>query len=235
MSTEPETLSISVAEEIKTKEASPGTPASQLAKNKEENLPPEEIEKRQKIMLEYTRLSGRYCEPHKVKSRWVTEKDMPRVLADGKDMVAMCALPRGKYNGVSALAHSQIENKDPLRFFVLPNGQVVINAIIINHTKALVDKKEGCMSYPDKDMVIVQRYNRVTVLYQSLEKQEGSEEPKLSKKLEENVNGGVAHVFQHELSHLNGSYIYNEDFSPESSLWFGEGEVGIDEVNKMYE
>jgi peptide deformylase len=210
----PETLSIFVSDTVKTKEVPPGTPALDM-KEREESLPPEEVEKRRKIMLEYTRLSGRYCEPHNVKSKWVEDTDLPRVLADGKDLVAMCNLPRGKYSGIAALSHPQIDNKNPLRFFVLPNGMVVINPVIIKHTKVPLFKNEACMSYPDKPVkTMVPRYNKITVTYQTLSKLDEKSDAVLSNPITEELSGGTAHVFQHKIAHLNGNNLYDEDFDP---------------------
>ena len=204
---QPDTLSINVAEEIKTKEVPPGTPKPS-AKEKQEALPKEEIEKRQKVMLEYTRLMGRYCEPHNKKSRPVTEKDIDRLMADGKDLAAMCNLPRGKYSGISALAHPQIEDKDPMRFFVLSNGMVIINPTIDKHTKVPVFKNEACMSFFDRDVkTMVPRFNKVTVTYQTLERGEG-DKIVLSKPVTEELSGGQAHIFQHKIDHFDCVYIY---------------------------
>jgi hypothetical protein len=159
---------IKVTEQIKIGERPPGTPRL-THKQIEEALPKEEVEKRQRIMLEFTRLSSRYCPAHNKKSRWVGAVDIPRVLSDGKDLVAMCNLPRGKYSGIAALAHSQIDDKDPLRFFVLPNGMVIINPVIMTHTKAPITKAEGCMSFPDNEIKKdVTRFNKITVNYQTL-------------------------------------------------------------------
>lgn len=238
MSNDPNTLQINVSEAIKIGDVPPGTPAPTL-KQIEENLPPEEVEKRQKIMLEYTRLSSRYCDPHNIKSRWVTKDDLPRVIADGKDLAAMCNLPRGKYSGIAALAHPQIDNKDPLRFFVLPNGMVVINPVITSSTKSHVFKKEACMSFPDKDVIQeLPRFNKITVTYQTLALVDGNPDPVLSKTITETLNGGISHVYQHELGHLNGCNIYDEDYAPERSIGFGDGlpvDMGIwgeDEIPK---
>lgn len=204
---DPSILSINVAEEIKTKEVPPGMPKS-TPKEREEALPQEEVEKRQKVMLEYTRLMGRYCEPHTKKSRIVTDKDIERVMADGKDLTAMCNLPRGKYSGIAALAHPQIDDKDPLRFFILSNGMVIINPVIIDHTKAPVEKSECCMSFFDRDIKTnIPRYNKITVTYQTLEKGE-NDKVILSKPITEQLGGGQAHMFQHKMDHFECIYIY---------------------------
>lgn len=216
-------LKVSVAEEIQMKDVPPGTPAAAAQKQKEENLPPEELEKRQKIMLEYARLSGRYCPPHNKMSRWVTEADLERVIADGKDLVAMCNIPRGKYSGIAALAHSQIDDIDPLRFFVLPNGLVIINPVITEHTSIPIFKEEGCMSFPEHPMKnMVTRYNKVTATYQTLSKKDGTDTVTLSKPTTENLTGGTSHVFQHECSHLNGHNIYDEDHTADNAIGFGD-------------
>lgn len=224
MSNNPDTLQVSVTEDIKMTDVPPGTPARQTFKDREEALPKEEVEKRQRIMLEYTRLSGRYCPAHNKKSRWVEAADLPRVLADGKDLVAMCNLPRGKYSGIAALAHSQIDDKDPLRFFVLPNGMVIINPIITNHTKAPVFKDEGCMSFPDEDIKRnISRYNKCDVTYQTLGRENETSEPTLTKPITEHLTGGTSHVFQHECGHLNGCNIYDDNYEASKSIGFGDG------------
>lgn len=220
---QPEPLKIFVSENVKVEAVGPGM-QTPTAKEQEEKLPPEEVEKRQKIMLEYTRLLGRYCPPHNKQSRWVKPSDVLKVEADGKDLVAMCRLPRGAYGGIAALAHSQIDDKDPLRFFVLPNGMVIINPVITNHTKVPVYKEEGCMSFPDTPILsMVPRYNKVNVTYQTLAKEKDDSEPVLSKSISENVNGSIAHVFQHECGHLNGCNIYDPDFAIDKSVGFGDG------------
>jgi peptide deformylase len=218
-----EVLTLSVSDGIKTAEAPPGTPTP-TAKELEEKLPPEEVEKRRRVMLEYTRLCGRYCPPHNKKSRWVTKKDLQEVVADGKDLVAMCRIPRGKYSGISALAHPQIDDKDPLRFFVLPNGMVIINPVITGHTKVPVSKDEGCMSFPDRDIKTgIPRYNKVDVTYQTLTRKDEKSDPGLSLPITEKLSGGISHIFQHECGHLNGCNIYDSDYDSDKSLWLGDG------------
>lgn len=223
MSDNPEVLKIDVSETIKIKDIPPGNPAPSM-KDKEEALPPEEVAKRQKIMVEYTRLSGRYVEPHNKKARWVKKEDLPVVLADGSDMVAMCNLSRGNYSSIAALSHPQIDNKDPLRFFVMPNGMVIINPVITDHTKAPIFKNEACMSYPFEEIkTMVPRYNKITVTYQTLQKEVGKGDPILSKPVTEALTGGPAHVFQHKIGHLNGCNIFDKDYAPEKSVGLGDG------------
>ena len=224
-------LEINVSEQIQMKDVPPGggAPAN------DEKLPKEELEKRNNEVKEYKRLSARYCEPHNKKSRWVTPDDIDRVLVDGQDMVTMCGIPRGKYSGVAALAHSQIDNNDPLRFFVFPNGIVIINPVIVNSTKVTVDKKEGCLSFPDNDIKLnVKRFNKVTVMYQMFVKSSNDAKPSLSNVITEMLDGSRAHTFQHECGHINGFNIYDDLYKAEGSLGLGDGLIDKDEVNKLY-
>ena len=232
---DPSILSINVSEDIKSTEVPPGTPKPSV-KDKQEALPREEVEKRQKIMLEYTRLMGRYVEPHTKKTKWIKSSDIEKIMSDGRDLAACCNLPRGKYSGISALAHSQIDDKDPLRFFVLANGMVIINPVIIRHTNVPVAKNECCMSFYDRDIREgVLRYNKITVMYQTLAKGENGNVI-LSDPLTEELSGGQGHMFQHKISHLNGAVdIYNDKCSPDDCLWLGNGIMSIEEVNKLYD
>lgn len=233
---DPNILSINVSENVKSAEVPPGTPKPS-AKEKAEALPPEEVAKRQKIMLEYTRLQGRYCAPHNKASKWVRAVDIDKIMSDGKDLVAMCNIPRGKYSGIAALSHTQIDDKDPLRFFVLSNGMVIINPIITKHTTVTVPKNEACMSHYDKDVKKdIPRYNKITVTYQTLAKGDNGDVT-LSKAVSEQLSGGQAHVFQHKIGHLNGkgSDIYADDFTPEACLWLGNGIIDEGEFNKLYQ
>lgn len=217
MSDQPGTLKLFVKEEIKTSEAPPGTPASVAPILDEERIAKE------KVMTEYIRLIGRYVVGHNVKSRWVTSVDISKVLVDAKDLLALISLPRGRHSSVAALAHPQIDDKDPLRFFVLPNGMIIINPIITNHTKYYVLKDEGCMSFSDKDIKNVNRFHKITVTYQTLvENEDPEKEPILSKIETEELSGRPAQVFQHECGHLNGCNIYDDTYSPEFSLGLGK-------------
>jgi peptide deformylase len=233
---DPNVLSINIAEEIRTREVPPGT-SKPSAKEKEEALPAEEVEKRRKVMMEYSRLSARYCDPHTLKSKWVEDIDLPRVLSDGKDLVAMCNLPRGRYSGIAALAHTQIDDKNPLRFFVFPKGMVIINPIIIKNTSVPLFKNEASMSYPDKDVkTMIPRYNKITVMYQTLFKKDEDSDVILSDPITEELSGGAAHVFQANVGYLNGPHsdIYADDFDPSSALWLGEGTINEENLKKLY-
>jgi len=145
----------------------------------------------------------RYVEAHDKISRNVVETDLLRVAEEARIMYGLCFLPRASYFGAEAIAHPQIDDKDPLRFFVTKGQEIIINPVITNHTKVTIDKPEGCMSYPDLPMINVPRWNKITVTYQTLLK-DGT----LSKPMEENINGMRSEVFQHETDHLDAKYIY---------------------------
>lgn len=215
MSEQPQTLEINVHEEIKIKDIPPGGAASQE----------EESQRREKIIAETNRLLGRYVAPHNKKSRWVKAVDISRVLSDGKDMLALCGIPRGLAMSARAIAHPQIDDQDPLRFFVLPSGMVIINPVILTHTQTPVFKdNEGCMSYPDRPAPKnFPRYNKVTVTYQTLGTKGTDKTPVLTRTSTETLNGGPAHIFQHECGHLNGSNMFDADYDPKKSIGLGDG------------
>lgn len=145
----------------------------------------------------------RYVKPHTVKSRLVTNEDLARVAEEAKILYHLCFLPIGRYMGGEAVAHSQIDDKDPLQLFVLKNKDIIINSVILNYTNTTIEKLEGCLTYYENEMILVPRWNKVTVKYQTLMK-DGS----FSGWMEENINGRRSEVFQHEQDHNDGVYIY---------------------------
>lgn len=231
MSTEPETLQISVAEDIKMVDVGPGGVATSPEQSEEDNRI-----KSEKQLTEVIRLTGRYVEPHKTKSTWVTEADIPFVVAEGEDMTKMCEMPRGFAHSAKALAHSQIST-NPLRFFVLPDGKAIINPVIISHTKVPVFKdKEGCMSFPDKKpLKMVPRFNVITVTYQTLGLVRGKSDVQLLAPITETLYGEQSWIWQHECGHLNGVNVYDDDYTPETCAWFGEGALTEEEVKTLYQ
>jgi len=92
---------------------------------------------------------------------------------------------------------SAIQVGVPLRIFVmhqLSRQQVFINPELVSTGGARIPMKEGCLSVPGFSEMI-QRWTEVTVNYQDegLVRHEG-----------EKLEGFAAHVFQHELEHLDG-------------------------------
>lgn len=148
---------------------------------------------------------SRYVEPHKVRSREVVESDLPRVLEEAHVLFQLCYTYHGLHAGGFAVAHPQIDDKEPLRFFVTAEQEIVINPEITNHTSTKVDHKEGCLSFPGLYPIVVQRWNKCEVRYQTL-----TPEGKLSEFTNEPLTGRRARIFQHEIDHFDGKYIYDK-------------------------
>lgn len=139
---------------------------------------------------------------HNKKSRKCTPADIPVITKDAKEMISLCSKPLGIKSGALAIAHCQVTDKEPLRFFVTQEGKIYINPEITSHTKVFVDSQEGCMSFPMNKDVIVKRYNKVTVTYQELDGYGFTDIKEL------NTGGKMAKVFQHEIDHFEGVNVY---------------------------
>ena len=145
-----------------------------------------------------------YVKPHKKKSREVTEKDLPKLMEDAHIMFQLCFAPHGMYFGGFAVHHSQVNEKDPLNFFVTYDKELIINPVMVNHTKTTIGSKEGCLSFENEPMTVVQRYNKITVEYSTL-----TPDGKISERITENINGKRSLVYQHEIDHANAKFIFN--------------------------
>lgn len=145
-----------------------------------------------------------YVEPHYKVSRDVKDKDLKRVVEDSHIMFNLCFTKRGNFQGAFAIAHPQINKKDPLRFFVTKDKEIIINPVMIRHTEVAVFGMEGCLSWPDREMVNVPRYHKCEFEYYSL-----TPEYKLTGKLLRKLSGLDAKIFQHELDHLDAKFIYD--------------------------
>ena len=144
-----------------------------------------------------------YCPPREVVARPVTAKDVSRVIKDGQIMFELCSAPVGIYRRAFAIAHPQINSKDPLTFFVTRDQRVIINPVIIRHTDALVNDVEGCMTFYMKQPIVKGRYYRLELQYQTLD-----EHGKLTGPMVWAVKGLEARMVQHEIDHFNGIYLY---------------------------
>ena len=148
-----------------------------------------------------------YVKPHDKRSREVMEEDIERVIKDAHIMYNLCYTKVGMYSGGYAVAHPQIDDKDPLRFFVTVGKEVVINPVIVRHTKFSSPKLEGCMTFPDRERIEVPRFYKITAEYQEL-----MEDGKLSGVKIMELKGTDAEVWQHECAHLEPwGYIYPKD------------------------
>ena len=133
---------------------------------------------------------------HRTVSREVTPEDLPRVMEDAEEMARMCHGPRKAY----ALAHSQVTKEDPLRFFAMSDGSVVVNPSITRHVAFKREFDEGCMSIPDVPSFPVRRWTKITADYCLME------DGRLVKKTHE-FTGLSARIFQHEIDHMDGRYV----------------------------
>lgn len=139
-------------------------------------------------------------------SRDVTEADLARVIADAKDLHRICFEPLGKFpNGALAMAHVQIEQSDPMRFFVLKNGEIVINPVIITTRQPYVHP-EGCMSFSDLGPVPVKRFNLIETRYVLARISDASID--MSRIGQMCLSGLHAAIFQHEIGHFDLDLIF---------------------------
>ncbi len=148
--------------------------------------------------------------PHKKVSRIITEADIPRVVEESVTMYKLCFLPVGKYISAYAVAESQINDTDPIRMFVTHQKKIVINPVILSATPQVDSSNEGCLTFPERELITVRRPWRIEVEYQTIMTDpEDSTKFTLSSKIKETVEGQEAFVFGHEIDHLDGKYIYN--------------------------
>jgi len=144
--------------------------------------------------------------PHpEKKSRDVTKDDEQMILEDMKHLYALCFKPSGRFPSALALAHVQIEGKDPLRFFVKKDGGVYINPVITFKIQPYIHN-EGCMSFPDKPPKDVQRNNVIDIEYILANTKDTKID--MTNKMTTRVSGINAAVVQHELEHFNLNLLY---------------------------
>lgn len=186
------------------------------------------------IMAEHVRNMQRYVAPHNKKSRWVEEKDMPRLLDEALFMAKLGKFPRGAVGPAAALAHMQIDDQDPLRFFVeLGRGMVFINPVLSGYSEETDTMEEGCMTFPSDAPKKVTRPKHATLRYQTLVAGPDGK-PVMSDVITINVTGMMSRIAQHEIGHCNGVNIYDADFDPMKSFFLGDGEMTERAVNKLY-
>jgi len=138
-------------------------------------------------------------EAHRKISRKVKAKDMQLVMGLRNKMFMLCYEATGSYQGGYAIVHSQVEQEDPLRFFITREGHTIINPKIVRHSSYTVESLEGCLSYPDRKQIKVKRYQKIEVEYYDIE----------LKKKSKSISGREAFIWQHEINHMDGKYIYD--------------------------
>lgn len=152
------------------------------------------IEKR-KILLPH---------PHK-KSRNAERGDQEVIEEHAKDLFRICFERIGIHSGALAMAHSQIEGNDPLRFFVTKDGLIIINPVITS-SRQKYTHHEGCMSFPNEKDVLVSRFNLIDVEY--ISGRVGCTVDLSNKVAKNNVSGLEAAIFQHEIEHFDVNLIF---------------------------
>lgn len=111
-----------------------------------------------------------------------------------------------------ALHHSQFST-NPYNFFVINNWVVgaPANQVTVIVNPKIVEKdsssrkrvREGCMSFPFRNGILVNRYDKIKVQFQV-----PSEDGKKLLDKEEEMTGVMAQIFQHEIQHGHGNHIY---------------------------
>lgn len=155
------------------------------------------------------KLLKRIVPPHEKISREVTDADVPKVIEEAYVLRDLCIIRNGLYGSAYAMAHPQIDDTDPMRFFVFQDGRVIINPRITLATKFQVDSDEGCMTFPTEPMKVVGRSHKVTVEYRTLLRD--GEKQVLSPQVEGHFSGRESKIFQHEIDHMDGKYIYTKE------------------------
>lgn len=159
--------------------------------------------------------------PHKNESRKATNEDAAFIAEQASEMMLLAAKiehSREFFNQVYGVHHSQV-SKDPIDFFALnPTNKsvtdkwrdeafVIVNPEIINHTRHTVPSEESCLSFAGLSAVSVERWNKVTVKYRTILQEDGKWT--LSAPIEKNLGGLMARIFQHEIGHGKGEFIYD--------------------------
>lgn len=135
-------------------------------------------------------------------SRPVQKSDLKQVKKDAKEMFIICNKPLARFPRAFALAHCQIEHYEPLRFFVLLDGRIIMNPKIERRSEDFVRETEGCYSYPFRNEVSMKRYKTVWVKYDELIDGEIVSKSDMFTEL-------MSRIFQHEIDHMNGKAIYS--------------------------
>jgi len=136
------------------------------------------------------------------KSRTVLPADVAFLKEIRSTWQKICQSPAGKFPHAYALAHVQVEDKDPMRAFVTHVGDIIMNPEILEQDEK-VFHKEGCMTWPFRGIVKVRRYNKIKVKYEVLKV--GKEEVET---VTEDLVGLDAFIFQHEIGHFDLNTLY---------------------------
>lgn len=158
----------------------------------------------EKQEVEVANIADLYVAPNNRVSRQCTKEDIPQILKDAQLMYDLCSAPVGIYKSAFAIAHCQINNTDPLAFYVTKHRQIIINPKIIRHTNHLSPKPEGCMTFHRMEMKLTSRFYRCDMEYYTVD-----EDDRFIGPLVWSAKGIDAQVIQHEIDHINGKNIYD--------------------------
>ena len=144
-------------------------------------------------------------------SRPVQSRDVPKIIKIAEAMARQCGEPIGHWKrGGFALADPQIDQEDPMRFYVLKTGAIIINPEIVKHTNhKVVSKDEGCLSFSNRPPTDVERYRAIHLQFQTIVKDPINDQWMLGPEEIINLKGLEAFVAQHEIDHMDGKTIYD--------------------------
>ena len=106
--------------------------------------------------------------PTHMKSRLATEKDTEEIAKLAPVLYALCYDKIGAYKGALSIHHSQVNNTDPINFWVTAERKIYINPTIVRHSNYFSDSKEACMSFNMMPPITVQRWHKIEVTYQTI-------------------------------------------------------------------
>jgi len=158
-------------------------------------------------------------------------KEIAKIVPEMIKMLNAGLMSNGLVVNGYGLAHNQVEDKEPMSFFVLSDKavreqnwptHVIINPQIIEPERTISIGKvdghddvrsniksypEACFSFPHKAPKNVDRYYQIKVKYQVPYDKWGYVGDKMQV-VEETLEGLKAHIFQHEWQHTIGENIY---------------------------
>jgi peptide deformylase len=111
------------------------------------------------------------------------------------DGIGLAACQVGMLKSMVVYDAKWIEDTDSKGRKITPKKEphILINPVIINRSKSMVEVEEGCLSFPN-EFDNVMRHEKIKVEYTDIE----------GKKKVKSASGMEAVVIQHELDHLDG-------------------------------
>ena len=113
----------------------------------------------------------------------------------------------GKHKNCIGLAHNQIGgNKNIFIALINNKWRCFINTSIIKNSKDYIIHEESCMSFPKKSNKI-KRYKAITIEHQTKARNDN----RGGQFTTETFTDFNACIIQHEMDHLNGIHIFNQE------------------------